>query len=372
MKQSTKYANHSSVLLNNQRSIVIFQNAIKSKKTEKLYMNKLEQFLRYYYAFVKDCDSLLSINPKKLQTMIEDYIMNLKSNEKAKSTINCSISALDLFFSMNDVILNWKKIKKLMPEQKKFRGEKPYTTKMLQDVLKVFSKSFEITALIHVMASSGARVGFSEELQLKHIGEFEKNGCKSVKVYADSKGEYYTFINPEAVKALDDWFEYRIKNNAKLTPDSWVFPRPSDNSLPLTTNDINSRFSESCQNIDRGQKINGRYEIQICHGIRKRFSTILKSNKSINLSLAEKLLGHSSTIPLDNHYFKPTIDVLFDEYQKVIPELVVDETYRLKIELEKKDKEIQAIKSKDDRIGVLEKQLSEIREHLVNLSKKQI
>ena len=34
------------------------------------------------------------------------------------------------------------------------------------------------------------------------------------------------------------------------------------------------------------------------------------------MSISEKLLGHSTTIQLDNHYFKPALEVIFDEYQK--------------------------------------------------------
>ena len=53
----------------------------------------------------------------------------------------------------------------------------------------------------------------------------------------------------------------------------------------------------------------------------------------VNISLAERLMGHSQTIPLDNSYFKPVIEQLFDEYQKAIPQLIIDEKYRLEEEI---------------------------------------
>jgi len=40
-------------------------------------------------------------------------------------------------------------------------------------------------------------------------------------------------------------------------------------------------------------------------------------------------MGHSTTIPLANVYFKPAIKQLFDEYQKVIPELMIEDKFRL-------------------------------------------
>ena len=57
-----------------QRSIVLFQSAIKSEKTEKLYLRHLDKFRECF--IIKDCDSLISIDSKKLQTMIEDYVLH--------------------------------------------------------------------------------------------------------------------------------------------------------------------------------------------------------------------------------------------------------------------------------------------------------
>ena len=65
---------------------------------------------------------MLSIESKKLQTMIEDYVMYLRSEDKSYALINGSLCSLNLFFSMNDITLNWKKLKKLLPEKKKVIG----------------------------------------------------------------------------------------------------------------------------------------------------------------------------------------------------------------------------------------------------------
>ena len=81
--------------------------------------------------------------------------------------------------------------------------------------------------------------------------------------------------------------------------------------------------------LGREQSKNGRFEIMSCHGFRKRFDTIDKNNNLVNISNFEKLMGHSVTVPLDNHYHKPLLEILFDEYQKHIPQLMIDEKYRL-------------------------------------------
>ena len=101
--------------------------------------------------------------------------------------------------------------------------------------------------------------------------------------------------------------------------------------------------------------------------MRKRFNTIVKLRHGCNLSLAERLLGHSQTIKLDNAYFKPTDNQLFEEYLKVLPDLMIDEKYRLRGELEQAENKIDELQSSKERILMLESQLSQIQEHLKNL-----
>jgi len=68
-------------------------------------------------------------------------------------------------------------------------------------------------------------------------------------------------------------------------------------------------------------------------------------------------MGHSVTIPLDNSYFKPKLEQMFEEYQKAIPELIIDEKYRLQIELDSKQKKIDELNSKDKKIEELESKM---------------
>ena len=69
---------------------------------------------------------------------------------------------------------------------------------------------------------------------------------------------------------------------------------------------------------------------QTDHAFRKRFNLILKLNNSINYNIAEKLMGHSVNIPLDNSYLPisdPRVkEKMFTEFKKAIPELIVDGT----------------------------------------------
>ena len=342
----------------NQRSLIIFHSAIKSEKTQKNYDQLLGYFMKYYNLNShKDFDTLISWNPKELQTRIEDYVMYLRSENKSYAWINGLICSLKLFFSMNDVILNWTKLKKLLPERKKPMCDKAYTTEQIRQILKNTS-NLKYRAMIHLMANAGVRVGCFAELRMKDIQAY-KDGCKSITSYGDDLKEYTTFITAEGVKALDEYFESRKKNGDKLTDESWVFASTNQDK-PITSVVCSTEINRIVKNAITRKKINGRFEIASCHGFRRRFATVLKSNREINLSISEKLMGHSTSVQLDNTYFKPSLEVMFDEYQKAIPELAIDEIEKLKLDLQKKDERLASVETKDKRIEQLENSLSSL------------
>jgi len=90
----------------------------------------------------------------------------------------------------------------------------------------------------------------------------------------------------------------------------------------------------------------------------------------VNISLAERLMGHSTTIPLDNSYFKPVIEQLFDEYQKAIPQLIIDEKYRLKTKINEQQDKIGLLKEKNNEIENLQKTILQIQNNMLELQKR--
>ena len=104
------------------------------------------------------------------------------------------------------------------------------------------------------------------------------------------------------------------------------------------------------------------------YGLRKRFDTILKMTKGINPHIAERMMSHKSqTIKLDTSYFSPTVEQSFNEYLKAMNQLLVNDSYRLKNELEEKQNKIDDLESLKERILLLESQRLEIQEHVKNL-----
>ena len=328
-----------------QRALLVFEQSIKSKATLENYSDHLNRFMKFTH--IKDYDSLVSIPADKLQTIVEDYVMYLKSHVSPNS-VPTLMSGIKHFFIMNRVQLFWDIIHKMYPERIKASGFKPYSTEQISRIIHV-SGTLRNKAVIHFLASTGARIGvFNYELKRKQLKEMPE-GCKAVLLYAGNIDEYYAFLTPEASKALDEYFEKREQEGEHLTPDSHIF---RDQGLlrnnPLTrTGALNLiyRFIKKA-GINRTKVNKTSYDIHMDHGFRKRFNTILKLQNDVNSNIAEKIMGHSTTIQLDNRYMASVpLDKLFAEFRKAILELTINQEEKLQMKIHKQQEELSEIET---------------------------
>ena len=212
-------------------------------------------------------------------------------------------------------------------------------------------------ALILFLASSGCRVGVIPELKLKHIIDIEN--CKQVLCYAESKEEYTAFMTPEASKAFDDYLEERQQDRERLKPESPAFRKtyvlgsfPADT---METGTVRNAITITLKDVSK-TKTGTRFNIPILHGLRKYFDIAMKDRHDNNLSKSEKLMGHSVSIPLDNHYGTFSNDKLFEEYQKAIPYLTISNEQRDHFKIEALKKEVETIENLKTRLEIVEKQ----------------
>jgi len=315
---------------------------------------------------------MLTITVEKLQIMIEDYVMELKRKLNPNS-IPSYVNPLKLFLESNDIDLNWRKIKRLFPAPVKPTGDAAYSTEDIKKMLDC-TPNLRNKTLIHFLASTGCRIGALPELKLKHLTEMQL-GCKAILVYEDSIEEYYTFLTPEASEILDDYLEQRKKDKEYISPESPLFR--TRYSLGMAKAKSMSKKAMQAV-IDRAarnagirhysDKKNGRYCVQLDHGFRKRFDTLLKLNRDVNDNIVEKMMGHKRG--LDRLYLKPTKEQMFDEFKNGISDLVISESIRLREENKKQEEKIQDLESDKNRIAELERSMANIREHLVLLKKE--
>ena len=187
-----------------ERSLLLFENSVKSKITFREYLKRLEKFRKFCNA--GSFDSLSRIEPANLQEMLEDHIM-LRKKQINPNSIPVEFFAIKSFLEINEVELKWKKVSKLFPAKIKKTGRRAYTTEEIQQILST-STELRTRAIIHFLASSGVRIGALPELRIRHLRDMPL-GCKAVCVYEDTIEEYWTFISQEAVKALNKYLNKR-------------------------------------------------------------------------------------------------------------------------------------------------------------------
>jgi hypothetical protein len=94
-----------------EKSLVIFEKFVRSNATKKMYLYAFNTFLKWAQSNKEKlltADGLLQLKDEILQEILEDYIMYLRKRLSPNS-IPPRIASLDLFFSMNDKNLNFKK-----------------------------------------------------------------------------------------------------------------------------------------------------------------------------------------------------------------------------------------------------------------------
>jgi len=313
-----------------QYSLLMFEESLQSKESVKIYKYLLGKFIEFYK--LRDHDSIIKIEKQDLQRMIETYVIHLKKKVSPNS-ISTYANPIKTFLEVNDIDLNWRKIKRLYPAMIKRSGSSAYQTSNVKRMLDA-TPQIRNKAVIHFMASTGVRIGALCDLKLRHIQDMPF-GCKMVTVYEDSIEEYPTFLTPEAVKALDLYLEQRRQDNELLNDNSPLFRERyllggvklrAISTRALQAILIRARVNSAL----RGEKKNGRYSEQLAHGFRKRFNTILKLNNDVNDNAIEKMMGHKHG--LDGTYFQGTNEQLFEEFRKGIADLTIDDSERFQAE----------------------------------------
>ena len=89
-----------------------FVNSINSEQTRRIYEYSLTQFLKHYQI---DLDSFLKLPQQEISNYIINYLTKKKISRQYKIVI---FSAIKHALEMNDIILNWRKLKKFIKSDK--------------------------------------------------------------------------------------------------------------------------------------------------------------------------------------------------------------------------------------------------------------
>jgi hypothetical protein len=133
----------------------------KTQSTKTSYKDAMNSFLKWSKLPEGDYDKLLAGEIKTIQQSIINYIIDF-SKDHAAASVALHTSAIQKFYTMNDIILNWKKIKSFQPESERFSEDRPYTHEEIKAMVE--ASDLRNKAIILFMSSSGVRVGALPEL----------------------------------------------------------------------------------------------------------------------------------------------------------------------------------------------------------------
>jgi len=275
--------------------------------------------------------------------------------------------------------IDWDSVKDAMPRPKHYSHDRIPTILELRRLVKFPDRRIE--AIIYTMASSGIRIGAWDFLRWGHITPIqnpktsEEVVAAKIIAYAGTPEQYFSFITPEAYKALKDWMDYRALYGEQITPDSWLmrnmfrtaYVRRSQGggnngraSKPrkLRVGALNrliirglyeQGLRESLQDGER------RHQYKAAHSLRKYFKT--RAEQVMNRLNVECLLGH--TVGLNSNYYRPTEQELLSDYLKAVPVLTVndpnvqslkEQQEQLEHQYREKESELEQMKAKQEEL----------------------
>lgn len=350
-----------------QRYELNFLNSIRSEATKKYY----QFYFKKYSEFVNG--NLLGDN-RIIESQIIDFLVSLKRRGLTYDSTKCYLYAIAHFYTMNDIVLNRKKIIRFIDidERKKHKNQ-GYTTNQIQKLLDVCDERMKAVILLY--CSSGIRLGALPALKIGDLVDTGQ-GFSRIIVYQGYKEEYITCCTPECQKVIDSYLQYRVRcgehlddNSALIREqfdslDSFRVRHPKPISLKTITKTLRLKAVQAgiikVNHIGTRNGSKYRKDIPLIHGFRKFFNTALM-NADVNLRFKELLMGHS--IKLDDVYYdknsEKSRNKLLEEYSKAIDYLTINEENRLRQKVEEltiEKSQMDKLQKEVDKIKLLIKQ----------------
>jgi len=353
-----------------------FLYALLSPMTKLRYTKNLEKFFQFVgingtledmaKSFVIEAkergDSWVFANMMNYMTFQKERV---ERSEIAAASIKNYYKPIKLFLEMNDINLSWKKISRGLPRGRRYANDRSPTIEEIRKLVEYPDR--RIKAIVCTMCSSGIRVGAWDYLRWKDVIPIKRNDlivAAKLIVYAEDEDQYFSYITPEAYHELKKWMDYRksygepVSDNSWLMRDLWDVQKFSRGFITFPKKLKASGVKRLIERALKAQCIRGklelgkrRYEFQTNHGFRKFFKTGAEQKmKPINVEI---LMDHSTGI--SDSYYRPTDDVLLDDYLKAIPNLTVSEEEKLRLEYQKLEKK--HIEETNKRLDNLEKRM---------------
>ena len=266
----------------------------------------------------------------------------------------------------NGVLMPWKQINKILPRRESVAQDRAYTKEELQKMIKVSHDLTDIV-IVTMFSSGGFRLdAWNSFVWGDYVPFVAKDGSYkggALRIYRGDQEEHWTFLTPEACKYLELYKE-------QWKVDIGRYPKPDEPLLKATKfptiHGLNSyAIKKRVRNMARAIGLRPplppgkrRHEVQLDHGFRKYFATMMRRAK-VNYLDKEDMMGHK--VGLEKHYERYLEEDFerFPEYQKAISFLTISEEEKLRYENQQKQKDLDDIEKHSIRIEELEKKLDD-------------
>ena len=191
----------------------------------------LNQFLSSHNFSIERTDEFLNLPTKEIESMVIDEITRMQQEQKLSvSSVQIMTAAIQLLCSMNDVILNWKKIRKFIRTDVPKHKDEAYTHDDIRKLLEI--SDLRIKTIFLILASTGIRIDPLHDIKLKNLTKVEVDNYKLYKivVYEGFNEEYFTFTTPECSTIIDSYLDYRKRSGELLNPNSYLIREAFDNN----------------------------------------------------------------------------------------------------------------------------------------------
>lgn len=343
----------------------------------------------------------LGVKDSDLQILMDMYVKHLRNrvtnNEISPNTVPKLFKPMRKLLDINykETAVKWKPIYAQFPPEEKLSGYKPWQDEQIQMMLK-YTKNLRESSLILFHSSTGARVGVHDHsLLMKHMVAMDAPSgekCYAFLIYADpdetfkekdtrnamdmiDENDYshFVFTTPEATNAIDNYHDKRKQDGEHFDDNTPIFKVLREDKYGKYGQMSSNGFKKTIQRvlartpISRIKKRN-RFDVQIDHGFRKRFNTILKLDSMVNSNIAEKLMQHKKG--LDGTYLTPTRHQCFKEFAKAISKLTVSDSQRQLLLLKEQEVKIKDLNKANEVIESLQSQINALSDEKKNTTIK--
>jgi hypothetical protein len=131
-----------------------FVNGLKSKETKITFSKLLFKYLDHLGLTKENLADLLMNDVKILQNDLISYIIKLKDEGYSYASMDLRLTAINTFFSMNDIIVNKKRISRYLGEHIKTVKDRAYTIEEIKRMVDASDIKFKFPVVYTILKYS--------------------------------------------------------------------------------------------------------------------------------------------------------------------------------------------------------------------------